>query len=146
MAKAATGAKPGAGTGPAGAAGAAGAGEAGMGAADLRKLLKLAQKQPVRAAFALGGDGKAVLVLDRRKPPRALAKQIKDGAPDSRNHRFGTASVDPSEPKLVRFTVNRSGGGFVRKLAIALRGTGYNKVEIATGGGPPSGGAEDGEA
>lgn len=122
MAKPATGAKP----------GEDGDDDAGMDLGELRKFLKLARKGPVQVAFAVGGDGKAIVVMDRRRSPRALEKEIKDGAPDSKNHRFGTVSVDPDDPKLVRFTVNKSGGGLQRKLMAAIKGTGFSKVEVTS--------------
>lgn len=101
-----------------------------MDRAEIKRHLRYAREEPIPVAFALGGDGKAVLQLDRRKPGRALERQLKEAAPDSKNHRWGTAMVDPDNPKLVRFTVNRAGGGMARKLIIALKGTGFSKVKI----------------
>jgi hypothetical protein len=53
----------------------------GMDRGDLKRLLRMARKEPVHAAFAIGGDGKPIIMLDKRKPPRALEKGIKDQAP-----------------------------------------------------------------
>jgi hypothetical protein len=102
----------------------------GMDRKDLKRLLKYSIKEPVRAAFALGGDGKPIIMLDKRKQARALEKGIKDGAPDSKNHRFGTVMVDPDEPKIARFVINRAASGMAKKLIIGLKGTGFNKVRI----------------
>ena len=109
---------------------------ASMDRGELRKLLKFALREPVHVAFALGGDGKALLQMDKKKQPRALEKALKEDAPDSRNHRFGTVSVDPQKPQLARFTVNKSSAGMARKLVIALKGTGFRYVEIALDGAP----------
>lgn len=103
---------------------------AGMGKPDLKRMLRLAREEPVQVAFALGGDGKAIVQLDKSKPGRALEKALKNDAPDSKNHRWGTAMVDPDDPKRVRFMVNKGGGGMARKLTIALKGTGFSKVQI----------------
>jgi hypothetical protein len=103
---------------------------AGMDRAEIKRHLRFAREEPIPVAFALGGDGKAVLQFDRRKPGRALERQLKEEAPDSKNHRWGTALVDPDNPKLVRFTVNKAGGGMARRLVVALKGTGFSKVKI----------------
>ncbi len=103
---------------------------AGMERADIKRHLRFAKDEPVSVAFALGGDGKAIMQFDRRKPGRALEKQLKDAAPDSKSHRWGTALVDPNDDKTVCFTVNKAGGGLARKLIVALKGTGFNKVKI----------------
>ena len=137
MAKAAVPAK--------GGAGDAEGGAAGMGRADLKRMLKFASEEPVRVAFALGGDGKAILVMDRRKPARTLEKELKEAAPDSRNHRFGTAAVDEAQPTLVTFMVNKQAGGVARKLVVALKGTGFSKVEVGTEDGGPPERAEEGQ-
>ena len=109
----------------------------GMGKADLKRMLRLARKQPIHAAFALGGDGKAIVVLDKRKQPRALERGIKEEAPDAKNHRWGSVSIDPDEPKIARFMVNKASSGMARKLVIALKGTGFPKVHIVLEDGTP---------
>ena len=105
--------------------------------AELKKWLKRASDGPIHMAFALGGDGRAVVKLDKLKQPRALDKVLKEGLDGAKNHRFGTVEIDPEEPMVVRFIVNKAVGGFARKLAVALKGTGFKKVQILT---------EDGEA
>src|SRR3954466_15650002 len=98
---------------------------------ELKRHLRLASGGPNPVSIALDASGKnAVLQMHRTKNPRALEKQLKEEAPDSKNHRWGTASVDPEDPKLVRFTINKAGGGMGRKLIIALKGTGFNKVKL----------------
>lgn len=124
----------------------AGAGAtAGMDLADLKRHLRFALEEPIQVALALGADGKAVLQMHRRKPGRALEKQLKESAPDSKNHRWGTAVVDQENPKLVRFIVNKAGGGLARKLVVALKGTGFNKVELVLEDGSAVDGAQDDE-
>src|ERR1700692_1741324 len=95
----------------------------GMDRGDLKRLLRVARKEAVQAAFAIGGDGKPIIMLDKRKQPRALEKGIKDQAPDSKSHRFGSVEVDPDEPKLARFVINRAAFGVARKLVVALKST-----------------------
>src|SRR5262245_38681542 len=102
----------------------------GMQRKEIKRMLKLARKKPVHAAFALGSDGKPIVVLDKRKQPRALEKSIKDQAPDAKNHHWGSVSINPDEPKLARFVVNKPASGMARRLVIALKGTGCNKVQI----------------
>ena len=121
---------------------------AGMDRADLKRMLRFASQEPVQVAFALGGDGKAIIVLDRRKPARALEKELKIAAPDSKTHRFGSASVDPEQPKLARFMVNKAAGGIARKLVVALKGTGFSKVEVGSedGGAPERAEGDDEDA
>jgi hypothetical protein len=114
----------------------------GMEKPELKKMLRLARKKPMRAAFALDGQGKAIIVLHKRKQPRALAKDLKDQAPDSKNHRFGMVHIDPENPKVACFTVNKAAGGMARKLVIALKGTGCPKVQIILDDGTPLEAAE----
>src|SRR3954447_14995053 len=121
---------------------------AGMDKAELKRHLRLATEGPIPVAFALDASGKsAMLQMHRSKNPKALEKQLKDETPDSKNHRWGTASVDPDDPKLVRFTINKAGGGIARKLVIALKGTGFNKVKLQLEDGTEreAGGDEDEE-
>lgn len=101
--------------------------------ATLKRLLKSASQEAVNAAIALDAGGAAIILLDKRKNPRGLLKQLKDDAPDSRNHRFGTVAV-VAEQKLVRFTLDKQAGAMLRKLVVALKGTGYRKIEIGTEG------------
>src|SRR5947209_1625031 len=114
-----------------------------MDKATIRHMLRLAAGEPLRAAVALSREGKAVILLDRHKPPRTLERELKEGLPGSRLHRFGTLTVDDGDPKLARFTVNKASTGMARKLAIALRGTGLRRVEIGTEDGGESEAAED---
>src|SRR4051794_16129395 len=107
------------------------AGNAGSDRAELKKLLVLARKQPVHMALALGGDGKAIVKLDKLKNPRTLVKDLREEG-GSKNHRFGTVMIDPDNPKLARFIVNKEIGGFARRLVVALKGTGFTKVMIVS--------------
>ena len=99
--------------------------------AELKKMLKIALQQPVNMAFALGGDGKAIIQMHKIKQPRALEKGLKE-ADGTKNHRFGTVIIDPDSPKVAKFVVNKPVGGFARKLVIALKGTGFKKIQIVT--------------
>jgi hypothetical protein len=121
------------------------AGESGIGMdkAEIRHMLRLAAGTPLRAAVALSREGKAVILLDRHKPPRTLERELKEGLPGSRLHRFGTLDVDADDPLLARFIVNKASPGMARKLAVALRGTGLRRVEIRTEDGSETEAAED---
>ena len=98
----------------------------------IRHMLLLAGDEPLHTAVALARDGKAIITLDRRKPPRTMERELKEAAPDSHEHRFGTFGPDRTNPKLARFIVNRAAPGMARKLVIALKGTGLRRVEIGT--------------
>ncbi len=100
--------------------------------AELKRLLKRAVDEPVHMAFALDGAGKAVIQLDKMKQPKALEKQLKDGVSNAKAVRFGTVAVDKNDPKRVTFMVNKAAGGAARKLAIALKGTGFTKITITS--------------
>jgi hypothetical protein len=97
---------------------------------ELKRLLILARKEPVNAAFALGVDNRAVIMLDKHRQPRALEKDLEDAYPDSKNPRFGTVDVPPDDPALARFTVNKASPGIAKRIALALRGTGIKKVRV----------------
>lgn len=99
---------------------------------ELKKLLKLAKAQPIHMAFATDADGKMVVQMHKMKPPRTLEKGLKEGLDGGKNHRFGTVVVDPDDPKLVKFIVNKAIGGAARKMVIALKGTGFKKIQIVT--------------
>ena len=102
---------------------------------ELKKLLKTAAGKPVSMAFAMAKDGTAIIKLDKMKPPRTLEKMLKESE-GSKNHRFGTVVIDPDEPKIAMFVINKEVGGFARKLVVALKGTGFSKVKLVTEDGP----------
>ena len=104
--------------------------QGGMEPSELKRMLRLASSAPVQAAFAIGGDGRPIIMMDKRKPPRALEKELKESAPDAKSHRYGTVSVDPDDPKLARFVVNKAASGMAGKLVKALKGTGFSKIKI----------------
>jgi hypothetical protein len=103
----------------------------GLDRAELKKALTIARRQPMHCAFALGADGKPVILIDKIKKGPGLDRDLKTKAPDTKNHRFGVVEIDQDNPKLCRFTINKAGtGGMARKLIVALKGTGFNKVLI----------------
>ncbi|HYZ60969.1 MAG TPA: hypothetical protein VE650_00835, partial [Acetobacteraceae bacterium] len=106
--------------------------QVGMEKAELKTHVKLARRAPVHIAFALGGDGKAVIMMDKRKQPRAILKELKEQASDARNHRFGQMAFDPENPKLARITVDKAASGMARKLVVAFKGTGVKQIELMT--------------
>lgn len=96
---------------------------------DIRRLLKYAQADPIAMALGIGEDGRPVIQLDRRRPPRAVLKQLLDEAGDLREPRFGTLAVS-EDRRTATFTLNKQAGGLKRKLTVALKGTGITRVEI----------------
>src|SRR3954454_21606103 len=111
--------------------------QVGMEKAELRTHIKLARRAPVHIAFALGGDGKAIVMMDKRKQPRAILKELKEQAAEARNHRFGQIMFDPEDPKVARITVDKAASGMARNLVVAFKGTGVKQIQLMT---------EDGEA
>src|SRR4051794_6776795 len=109
----------------------------GMEKAELRTHVKFARRAPVHIAFALGSDGKAIIMMDKRKQPRAVLKDLKEQAADARNHRFGAMMFDPENPKVARITVDKAASGMARKLVLAFKGTGIKQIQLMT---------EDGDA
>jgi hypothetical protein len=103
----------------------------GMSKGEMKRLLRISQQDPVSCAVGLSKDGSAgLMVLDKLKQPRALEKVLLGDEPDAKNIRWGTASVDPENTKLVRLTLNRAASGLARKLIKTLKGTGVSKVQI----------------
>ena len=123
---------------------------AGSDVAEMKTLFKLAHSKPVNVAFALGGDGKAVIKLDKRMKPKALMAALKESDPKIKNPRCGTVEIDPSDGSTANFTMNKAASGFDGKLIAALKGTGVSKVNITVGGddaeGPPGQPGEDDDA
>ena len=105
---------------------------AGMEKAELRTHVKFARRQPVHIAFALGAEGKAVIMMDKRKQPRAVLKELKEQASDARNHRFGSMMFDEDNPKVARIVVDKAASGMARKLVVAFKGTGVRQIQLMT--------------
>jgi len=82
--------------------------------------------------LVIGGDGKAIIQIEKMKQPRTIERTLKTDAPDSKNHRFGTVYVDPEEPKLAQFIVNKASGG--GKKSGSGRGKKENKSPYKKGG------------
>lgn len=112
---------------------------AGMGKAEIKKHLMIARRatDPIHVAFALDAEGKAIVSMDKRKPPRAIEKALKEQAANSRNHRFGTLTILPDAPKVARIVVNKPASGMARKLILALKGTGIRQIELLLDDGTP---------
>ena len=104
----------------------------GMSKQDMKRLLMRSKEEPVTCAIGVGDIG-GLMVLDKRKPGRALESGLKADFPDARNTRFGTAFVDvDDDPKLVKLTLNKPVTGMAKRLIKTLKGTGFNKVIILT--------------
>lgn len=109
--------------------------ETAMDAQDMKRLLLRSRQEPVSCAFAEDAETHAGLILfDRIKQPKVVAKELLKQCPEAKSLRYGTASVDTKDsPKLVKFAVNKPASGMVAKLVKSLKGTGFNKVEITRG-------------
>ena len=122
---------------------AAGDSGTGMSKPDMKKLLVRAQREPVNCAIAQGASDSGslgIVLLDKTRPAKALAGDLKKQFPGARKPCFGTVSVDPDQsPKVAVFSVNKPPFGLDRKLRITLRGTGVKNVQIEKGGGEDTG-------
>ncbi len=111
--------------------------DAGMDLRSMKRLLARARRAAIAAAIGQGDPktgGKGLVLLDHVMPPKQLLKTLKDQFPKASKFCFGRVSVDKgADPKLVTFHMNRRVPGLDRRLRLALRGTGYNKVSIETG-------------
>src|SRR3954468_14865503 len=110
----------------------------GMDARALKRMLAIARRGKMNVAIAQGdakSGGLGLILLDKVMPPKQVLKTLKDQAPKATKFCFGTASVDTkADPKLVTFRMNKKIPGLDRVLRKALKGTGYSKVAIETGG------------
>lgn len=106
--------------------------ETGMEKADMKRLLIRSKSEPVNCAIAQGEEpATALLLMHKIKAARAVERMLKDEFPKSKNHRFGTASVDADDnPKLVKFFLNKPISGMARRLVKTLKGTGFTKAII----------------
>ena len=104
----------------------------------MKPLLALSKSEPIQAAFALSTDGEAVILLDKKAKPRAVAAMLKAAAGkakitlNSSSIRFGRAEVDVDyNPGTVRFFVNKEAPGATRMLLTeVVKRIPYQKVEI----------------
>jgi hypothetical protein len=124
--------------------------KAAMDKGELRKLLLKSKQEPLNCAVATGDGRKsqpALILLDRRKPPKTLMKELEKQFPEARNPRFGTAQVDPeADAKLVLLRLNAGASGLAERLAKSLKGTGFSKVKIMLGDGTVAEQVEEPEA
>jgi hypothetical protein len=102
----------------------------GMGKDELKKSLKLAKRRHMHVALALGGDGKPIIMMDKMKKGQPLYGELHKKAKDAKAPKWGEVEIDKQDPKRAIFILNKGGGGLARKLIVALKGTGYNKVTI----------------
>ncbi len=118
---------------------------AGMDRDDMKRLFRIARDQPVQTAFAVGPDKQAVLLMDKRKPGRALDRELRGDVAGGRDHNFGTVMIDAADPKLAVFTVERAVTGVARKLVKLVKGTGITKVRMMLADGTVCEAADDSE-
>jgi hypothetical protein len=104
----------------------------GMTVAEMKSVLNVSKRQPVKCAFGIGKDpGLALLLLDKMKTPMAVKGALLEKFPETKSERWGTASVDIDvNPKLVKFLINKEVTGMARRLIKTLKGTGYTRVVI----------------
>ena len=87
----------------------------GMSKDDLKKNLVFAKKEPINVAFGMDKSGKPVIMLDKVKQGAALSRQLKTTAPDIKDLRWGTVTLDQSNPKLAIFAINKVVSGGARR-------------------------------
>ena len=83
---------------------------------------------PVNCVVARFGDGSVRFAVDRRRQSKALARGL-EGPPPARFF-YGTAYID-SFPGTLCLTLDRAPGWLAVKLRLALRGSGFGKVEVS---------------
>ncbi len=107
--------------------------------AELKKLLVRSKKELVHCAVAQAKEPAfALILLNKIKQPKALAKQLEDDFQGSKLHRWGAAEVDvEANPKLVIFKLNKPAPGMARKLIKSMKGTGFTKARLEFGDGSP---------
>jgi hypothetical protein len=90
-------------------------------------LVGSSQDSPVNCAVAVFCDGSVRIATDPRRPARALARGL-EGPPPAKYY-FGTAFND-AFPGTLCLALNKAPGSLANKLRVALRGSGFGKVEI----------------
>lgn len=109
-----------------------------MGVDKIKPLLTSSKQEPVQAAIALTADGDGLILLDKRKKPRAVMAQLKASAAKAKLQlqpstlRFGRAEVDTEyDPSMVRFFINKEAPGNMRApLVEVVKRSAYQKVEF----------------
>ena len=101
-----------------------------------KRMLGMAEKDPLSCAFALTKDKKeCVLLIEKLGKPKKVADTLKtDGKAflDLQTMRFGTVKIDvPGDPGTVKFTVNRSeAGGTITHMVKLVKKAGYQGLVI----------------
>ena len=90
------------------------------------------QDGPVNCAVAVFCDGSVRIAVDKRRSGRALARGLEGPAPAQ--YYFGTAYND-AFPGTLCLALNKAPGSLAHRLRLALRGSGFGKVEITSGPG-----------
>lgn len=119
-----------------------------MEVAEMRRLLNEAKSsgKSLGCAVGLSKDMKTgLLLMHKTHLGPEVGRALKAETPDVVNMRFGSAIVDPDDPKLVRLVLNRPVTGIAKKLIKTLKGTGYTKVKLGLEDGTPVEGAEEEE-
>jgi hypothetical protein len=113
--------------------------ETGMDKGEMKLVLAKSKRAPVNCAVGLSADARsALLLLHVTKKPKALVQDMIKSNPGAKNPRWGTAAVDfQTDPKLVKFVLNKPLSNFERKMIKTLKGTGYSKVDISDSGAAP---------
>jgi hypothetical protein len=94
-------------------------------------------ENPVNCAVALFTDGTVSMAADRRKAPKVLARDLLKSALDlgfeKQRYFCGTAYMDEF-PGTIRLALDRAPSALATKLRVALRGSGFGKVDITATG------------
>jgi hypothetical protein len=113
----------------------------------LKAKLRVATSRPVNCAIGMPGTpGPALLLVNDKKPPKTLEKELKEQFADNKGIRWGTVAID--EKGTAVFTINRQMSGLARGLVKAVKGTVAKKVVLQLEDGSPleSAGEEESEA
>jgi hypothetical protein len=110
-----------------------------MSPADMKPILAMAKRgDPVSCAIGLTSAKDGVILLDKKRRPKALAAELKKKAAglgldlDATSLRFGIAQVDgEADARLLTFVVNKDAPGAMRaRLMEQVKKAGFGKVEI----------------
>ena len=100
----------------------------------MKRLFTGSKKEPVAVAIGKGADaGLGLLMVDKIKSPQAVEKLLIAQFKTAKDVRRGTAMVDEeTDPKLVKFFLNKPVSGMAKRLKNTLKGTGFVKIELCT--------------
>jgi len=103
-----------------------------------RRVMGSDQSNPVGCAVALYGDKSVGLLVDRKRSGKALAAELRKEASASGSYFHGAAYID-TFPGTLCLALNRAPSALEMRVRLALRGSGFGKVEVTTAEGDEEG-------